>query len=361
MTTPPRHPQPAPELCPFATEPGRWQRELHQTRARIAATTFDGGPGYRQEGHRGDETARIDERTDWGWLRWPAPPSDDAPVVPLQIAVLSPMPSRTARLASRWLTRRPPLRIYFDARYRFWVTSTTVLAAFLSLTLVGAAMANGLQADSGVPLMLLIPALAEHVPGRLDARARGHARIVQDETSLRAMLGFIACHQVLQAADDHQTPELAHAVALGHRLLWEIAGLLTHTPGSGTYERLLARERSLAQLARQAAGTRAAKEERERLITRTPAVGWDGTGGEQPPMSRPEKDLMPDALLDDAIETLAQAETAFRAAAAHLRQLDQSGKSARPAAAPAPSRPAPGSGHSCPTSPSVQPRGAGDQ
>ncbi|MFI6056335.1 hypothetical protein ACIBCO_40550 [Streptomyces violascens] len=42
-------------------------------------------------------------------------------------------------------------------------------------------------------------------------------------------------------------------------------------------------------------------------------------------MSRPEEeDLMPDVLLDEAIETLSHAEAAFRAVTAHLRQLADS-------------------------------------
>lgn len=73
MTTTPHRPMPDPELRPFTTEPGRWRHELQQAQARIKASALDGGPGYRQEGHRGEELARIDERTDWGWLRWPAP------------------------------------------------------------------------------------------------------------------------------------------------------------------------------------------------------------------------------------------------------------------------------------------------
>ncbi|AYG77963.1 hypothetical protein DWB77_07522 [Streptomyces hundungensis] len=332
MTTEPHHPLPEPELRPFATEPGRWHRELQRTQARLAAGALDQGPGYRRESHRVEEHTRIDERTAWGWLRWPAPLSEDAPVVPLQIAVLSPMPSRAARLASRWLTRRPPLRIYFDARCRFWVTSTTVLAAFLALTFVGAAMAKGLPADVGVPLMLLIPALAEHVPGRLDARARVHARIVQDETGLREMQRFLGCHQIIQAADDRETPELARAVELGHHLLWDIAGVLTRPAAAPVHELLLAREYRFTQLASQAVETQTAKQERDRRITRT---GWDRdtamTVG-RPVESALERQLLPDALIEEAIHALHQAATAYRAATEHLHQLDHShsGWSPRP-------------------------------
>ncbi|MFD7163614.1 hypothetical protein [Streptomyces violascens] len=356
MTAEPRHPLPEPELRPFATEPGRWHRELRRTQARLAAAAFDGGPDYRREGHRGEGLARIDERTEWGWLRWPAPLSEDAPVMPLQIAVLSPMPSRAARLAGRWLTRRPPLRIYFDARYRFWVTSTTVLAAFLSLTWVGAAMAKGLPADVGVALMLLIPALAEHLPGRLDERARVHARIVQDEAGLREMQRFIGCHQIIQAADDHETPELARAVELGHHLLWDIAGLLTQPAAAPVHERLLAREDRFTQLACQAVETRAAKQERDHRITRT---GWDRgiaqTMG-RPVESAPERELLPDALIEEAIRALHQAAAAYRAATAHLQQLDDSGRSPRPTGTP-------DSELGCPTAPARHPRreGGGDQ
>lgn len=350
MTTEPHHPLPEPELRPFATEPGRWHRELQRTRARLAAGALDGGPGYRRE-----ELTRIDERTAWGWLRWPAPLAEDAPVVPLQIAVLSPMPSRAARLAGRWLTRRQPLRIYFDARYRLWVTSTTVLAAILSLTCVGAAMAKGLPADVGVPLMLLIPALAEHVPGRLDARARVRARIVQDEAGVREMQRFIGCHQIIQATDDHETPELARAVELGHHLLWDIAGVLTQPAAAPVRQWLLACEDRFTQLACQAVQTRAAKQERDRRITRT---GWDSATTwtmAQPVESAPERELLPDALIEEATRALRQAATAYRAATDHLQQLDRSGRIPRPTGTP-------DSELGCPAASSPHPReGGGDQ
>ncbi|GAA2418275.1 hypothetical protein ACFPFX_04955 [Streptomyces mauvecolor] len=350
MTTAPHHPLPDPELRPFTSEPGRWQRELQQTQPRIKASAFDGGPGYRQEGHRGEELTRIDERTDWGWLRWPAPLSEETPVVPLQVAVLSPTPSRTARLAGRWLTRRPPLRIYFDARYRFWITSTTALAAFASLTLVGAAMANGLLPDIGLPLMLLIPALAEHLPGRLDARAQGHARIIRHETGLREMQAFIVCHQIIQAADDHETPELAQAVELGHHLLWDIAGLLTQPAASSVRVRLRTCQDLFTQLACQAVETRAAKQERDRRITRTGSGEGTAETTEPAVQSAPEPELLPDALIEEATHALHQAAVAYRAAAAHLQQLDHPGWSPRPTAA--------GPGLGCPTAPSAHPRGA---
>ncbi|MEU5436448.1 hypothetical protein AB0G73_24140 [Streptomyces sp. NPDC020719] len=356
MTTEPHHPMPQAQLRPFATEPGRWQRELQRIQGRTAAATLHAGLDHdRAESRHGwEELTRVDECTDWGWLRWQAPLSEDVPAVLRQITVLSPTPSRTARLAGRWLSRRPPLRIYFDARYRFWVTGTTVLAALVSLVLVGAAMSNGLPADVGLPLMLLIPALADHLPGRLDARARPHAQIVQDETGLRQMQPFIARHQTLQAADDHETPELALAVELGHHLLWDIAGLLTQPATVPVRERLLACEDLFTQLACQAVETRAAKQERERLITRTGADPDRGTAAphERPVEATPEIEPLPDALIQEATQVLHQAAAAYRAAIDHLQQMDRPAPSPRPTAAR-------DSEHGCPTAPCVHPPGGG--
>lgn len=320
MTLTPGPTMPDPQLRPFASEPGRWQREVHWIRARAKATGL-----YEARAAGGFWTgfARVDELTDWGWLRWLTPLLEDDPAV-TQIGVLSPTHRRTARLAGRWLTRRPPLRISFDERRRFWVTGTTVLAAFLSLIGVCAAMANGLPADIGLPLMLLIPALADHLPGRLDARARVHVRIVQGEAALRQMQRCVVLQQSIPDADDHDGPELVQAVRLGHHLLWDIAGLLTQRGRGNSGERALESEHLLAGLAGQAAETRAAKEERDDLVCRIPGPGGGVAAfDEQSAETAPELDLLPGALVEDVTEALCQAETAYRAATHRIRHINR--------------------------------------
>ncbi|MFI6055641.1 hypothetical protein ACIBCO_36855 [Streptomyces violascens] len=323
MTLTPGPSMPDPQLRPFAAEPGRWQQEVHRIRGRAKATGLYEARELAAAGGFWTDFARVDELTDWGWLRWLTPLLEDDPDV-TQIAVLSPTHARTARWAGRWLTRRPPLRIYFDERRRFWVTGTTVLAAVLSLIGVSAAMANGLHADIGLPLMLLIPALADHLPGRLDVRARAHVRIVQDEPALQQMQRCVALQQSIQAADDHEGPELAQAVRLGHHLLWDIAGLLTQRGRGNSLERALESEHLLAGLAGQAAETRAAKEERDDLVCRIPGPGGGGAAfDEQSAETEPALDLLPGALVEDVKEALCQAETAYRAATHRVRHIDR--------------------------------------
>jgi hypothetical protein len=125
-------------------------------------------------------------------------------------------------------------------------------------------------------LMLLIPALVDYLPGRLDVRARAYVRIVRDEAALRQMQRFVTLHQGIQGADDHATPELAQAADLSHHWFWGVARLLVH---GLSHERLLVSERLFAALARQAAATRAAKEERKIIVARVPGVNGDTGGG----------------------------------------------------------------------------------
>ncbi|MFD9791332.1 hypothetical protein ACFWXK_10310 [Streptomyces sp. NPDC059070] len=249
MTTASRHSMPQQTLRPFASEPGRWAREVQRARRRLPAAARGGRCAAPGESSRREELTRIHERTDWGWIRWQVPIGAEASGGPWQIAVLSPAKARTVRLASRWLTRRPPLRIYFDTRRRFWVTGTTVLAAVVSLLLAGAAMGNGLPADVGLPLMLLVPVLVDHLPGRLDARASAHVRVVQDGSQLQEFERFVVLHRSIHTSGQHTASELTGAVRLGHHLLWDAAGLLGQPAVRVPQERLKASERLLAQLA----------------------------------------------------------------------------------------------------------------
>ncbi|MFI5685401.1 hypothetical protein [Streptomyces sp. NPDC051636] len=55
-------------------------------------------------------------------------------------------------------------------------------------TIVGLfAIGHGVPADVALPAMLLAPVLAEHLPGRLDARARLHVRSVEGDGAVRCM------------------------------------------------------------------------------------------------------------------------------------------------------------------------------
>ncbi|MEV6048682.1 hypothetical protein [Streptomyces xanthochromogenes] len=266
------HTTPGPTPRPFASQAGRWQQEVHRLHARARAAEIHrwGTVPRPTADPEGNDPTHIHEHTSWGWLSWQQFPGQHEPAV-TQIGVRSPNAPRTARLASRWLTRRPARRIYFDRRCRFWVTAATALAALVSLIGVWTVMLNGLPASIGLPLMLLIPALAEHLPGRLDARARRWVRTVQG-VGLRPMQFCAALQQRIQESDDQETPELGQAVRVGRLLLWDIAGLLAQRDPDVARERVLTSERLLTALARQVAQTRAAKDEREGMVEGTPQL-----------------------------------------------------------------------------------------
>ncbi len=62
-------------------------------------------------------------------------------------------------------------------------------------------MSHGVPADVGLPAMLLAPLLAEHLPGRLDARAREHVRSVEGASACRYLQRLAALHtSLVQAA-----------------------------------------------------------------------------------------------------------------------------------------------------------------
>lgn len=70
--------------------------------------------------------------------------------------------------------------------------------------------------------------------------------------------------------------------------------------------------------------TRAAKDERDRFVARVRGLDED-TGGalDHSIGTTPEVEVLPDVLIKEAADALHQAETAYRAAAARIQQLDR--------------------------------------
>lgn len=306
-------------LRPFADEPGRWEKECHRLR-RLAAEAQFFAPA---------ETAavreclgRVDERTDWGWLRWQAPYEQSMPPEPLQIGLLPSAPSKAARLARRWLTRRPPLRAATGRSWADSVTVSTLFAALVSFT-AGIYVMGLLPMGVVVPAMLLIPLYVSVLPHRLDALAHRFVRIIEGDPARAYLKRLILLHaQVARAAADSQIPELAHAARLGHRVLWDTAGLLA---GRGTWpccdERLLAYERLYTDLAQQALDNAAAQRALERAIVR-PGTPQQIPSPRSKDTSAPADDqLLPPQVLAEATRTLVDIATAHRYAADRLKSL----------------------------------------
>jgi hypothetical protein len=126
--------------------------------------------------------------------------------------------------------------------------------AFIGLAVGLSAIARGLPVDVALPAVLLAPILAEHLPDRLDARAREHVRSVEGNDAVRYLQRLAALHTYLVQADASEDRyELHRSAEIGQNLLWDAADLLqargTHSASAG----LIDRERLMHQLADQVA------------------------------------------------------------------------------------------------------------
>jgi hypothetical protein len=304
-------------LRPFADEPGRWEdacRGRHRQHAEAAS------PSPRADAESWAALRRIDERTAWGWLRWQIPDTPTAPQAPAALGILPPAPSRTARLARRWLTRRPsPWRV-------FGLPLSTAFAAALSFLAGLHLVARGVPLGVVLPAGLLVPLCVFALPERLDAASHGFVRVITTEPHLARLQHFVVLHdRVTQAAAVAPVAELEQAVRLSHRVLWDTAGLLTsHAAPSGTdtdtlltaYERLLS---ALAAQAEQAAKTR---QDLDRTVSTTSAPH---TATAEEPQQAPDvpdqQSLLPVEALVDAVAALGEVTAAQQYATACLRSV----------------------------------------
>jgi hypothetical protein len=230
---------------PFARDPGRWDRE----RSRALLT-----------GHVRDHTCSaacelvlVHERTPWGWLAWTVPGDGSQPEIPHQVGVLTPGATHRQRLALHWLTRRPARRLVLGTvpvSLRF----SAAVIALISMVVGLFAISRGVPANVTVPAMLLAPLLAEHLPGRMDVRAREHVHIVEGDGPCRYLQRLAALHaSLVQAAAGSDRYELLRSAEVGHNLLWEAASLLQAQDTGSASDGLIARERLMLQLAHQVA------------------------------------------------------------------------------------------------------------
>lgn len=202
---------------PFARDPGRWDRE----RSRALLT-----------GHVRDHTCSaacelvlVYERTPWGWLAWNVPGDGSQPEIPHQIGVLTPGANRRQCLALHWLTRRPARRLALGTVPGSLRFSAAVIA-LISMVVGLFAISRDVPANVTMPAMLLAPLLAEHLPGRMDARAREHVHSVEGDGPCHYLQRLTVLHASLVQAAGSDRFELRRSVELGHNLLWDAARLL---------------------------------------------------------------------------------------------------------------------------------------
>ncbi|WP_369386194.1 hypothetical protein AB5J72_00065 [Streptomyces sp. CG1] len=278
--TPPRM-TPRPSLGPFARDPRRWEAEQeralrtgHVCRDTACTSTC--------------EPALVHERTGWGWLAWTVPGDGTLPERPRQIGVLTPGATRTQRLAVRWLTRRPAIRIALSHTSDVSLRLSTAAVGVISLFTALFALNHGAPADIVLPTMLLAPLLTEHLPDRIDERAREHIRTVEDVAACQYLQRLAALHTYLvQAAADNDRYELRRSAEVGHHLLWDAAGLLQDQDTRAVSAQLIDHERLMVQLADQVTQTLARIRTEPRSGETNQPGGHEGPLGPYPPGSRP--------------------------------------------------------------------------
>ena len=248
MTDPLRTPHPAPaRLRPFADNPARWdtERSCALQTVRIA---YDGSCTAA------DELYLVHERTGWGWLAWTVPADGSMPEQPHEIGVLRPSATWADRLAVRWLTRRPAGRMALHATSRGSLRYSAVMVAVIGCFAAVAAIARGAPLDIVVPVALLAPLLADHLPDRLDMHARRRVRVTHGAAATGYLQRLAVLHTgLLRAAAGSDCYEVRRSVEVGQQLLWDAVGLLQAQDNRSASPQLIACERLMLQLAHQVA------------------------------------------------------------------------------------------------------------
>ncbi|PIB05182.1 MULTISPECIES: hypothetical protein [Streptomyces] len=233
---------------PFTLDPGRWEAE----RSRALRTGHVRNTACSAE----CQPVLVYERTRWGWLAWTVPGDGTLPESPHQIGVLTPAATRMQRLALRWLTRRPAQRIALAPTIPGSLRVSAAAVALIGLVAGLFAMGHGVPADVALPAMVLAPLLAEHLPRRLDARARTHVRSVEGDGACRYLQRLAALHTYLvQAATGSDRYELRRSAEIGQHMLWDGVGLIQTQDTHSASGQLIARELLMVQLADQVAQT----------------------------------------------------------------------------------------------------------
>ncbi|MFJ9380496.1 hypothetical protein [Streptomyces sp. NPDC101455] len=271
MTDPLRPPHPAPaRLRPFADNPAHWDAERS---CALQTGQIADGTGSSSTA---EEPYLVHERTGWGWLAWTVPADGSMPQRPHRIGVLPPSATWMDRLAARWLARRPAGRMALHATSRGSLRYSAVGVAVIGCFAAAGAIARGVPLDIAVPVALLVPLLADHLPDRLDLRARRRVRIAQGAAATGYLQRLAVLHTgLLRAAAGSDRDEVRRSAEVGHQLLWDAAGLLQARDTRAASADLIAHEQLMLQLAHQVA----------QILT--PAAGDNIPGGNHAPAPAP--------------------------------------------------------------------------
>ncbi|MFF7452391.1 MULTISPECIES: hypothetical protein [unclassified Streptomyces] len=161
---------------------------------------------------------------------------------------------------------------------------SAVAAALIGVVVGLVAISRGAPMGSTVSAMLLAPLLVEHLPGRLDARARVHVHLVEGDGPCRYLQRLATLHTFLvQAAAGSDRYALRRSAEIGHQLLFDAAGLFHGEDTMAVSEHLIARERLMAQLVHQITQT----------LERTCAASTSGRADQSPDGDSPLGPLPP--------------------------------------------------------------------
>ncbi|WP_329343823.1 hypothetical protein OG866_44435 [Streptomyces sp. NBC_00663] len=230
-------------LRPFARQPRQWEKEQFRVLRRGHVCPGAGCAGMC-------EPALVVERTGWGWLAWTVPDDGTLPQLPQQVGVVIPGATLAQQLALRWLTRRPATRIALNTHSSAALRLSAMTVGAISFCAALYALLSGIPDALVLPVMLLAPLLTERLPDWLDDRAARHVRSVEDEAACRYLQRLAALHTyLLQAAADSGADGLRRPAGIGHRLLWDAAGLLQTADTKSVCAGLIDIERLMVQLA----------------------------------------------------------------------------------------------------------------
>ncbi|MEU0108372.1 hypothetical protein ABZ313_23845 [Streptomyces sp. NPDC006251] len=217
---------------PYGGDRHRWDRERRiAVRRHAEALAEHPDMSFNSLHHLGQPL----ENTGRGWIRWACPPGctelEDA--YPAEIGVFAPLRIggwRTFLARAVW-GRQPAPRV---RRVNGWELPVSLSAArlgvfMLTLVFLGPLLARHAPGGHGLIWAVVCGGLlAWGVPAGVAAATRRQVRIVSGAApeAFRVCRLLAAQHLIAQAAAAAPSPELERAHALGHRYLWDAAGLV---------------------------------------------------------------------------------------------------------------------------------------
>lgn len=171
--------------------------------------------------------------------------------------------------------------------------------------------------------MLLIPLYVTVLPRHLDGAARRAVRVIEDDPARAYLIRLVVLHsQIARAAAATEIPELDHAARLGHRVLWDAAGLLEgRAPWPHCDARLHAYEDLCTALAQQASEAAAAQQDLDAAVVGRGDVDDVHLDGAEESAAAQDEALLSLQALAEASTALDELTASHRYAASRLNSL----------------------------------------